>query len=85
MDSLGIRKIPRTRGSAPVKSRCTCHSHGGFLLSPEGDAQQFSLEGLTDSERSVSLDIPVSVSALFEFELNDKLLDEQYRRFHNGS
>ena len=41
--------------------------------------------GLTLNEECVSLDIPVSVSALIEIEISDSFLDEQYRRFHNGS
>ncbi len=68
------------------KTSCGCHSHNGFQLKPlKGFAQQYSLEGLTPTGDSVSVDIPVSVSALFEFELNDSQLEEQYRRFINGS
>ena len=69
------------------------HSRNGFLTE-RGYAElaqrrlvfgdQLSL-GLTSDEVSVSLDLPVSVSALFEFELNDRLLEEQYQRFINGS
>ncbi len=62
------------------------HSRNGFLTvrGYAENAQQTSLEGLTLSERCVSLDMPVSVSALFEFELDDNALDEQYRRFQSG-
>ena len=64
---------------------CTCHSHNGFLV---GSGQSEQLESsvlLTEDERSVSLDLPVSVSALFEFELTESQLEEQHRRFLNGS
>ena len=72
-----------------MKSRCNCHSHNGFLLRPseEGLAQQTSLEGLTDFERSVKVDIPSSVSASMGPSLHwdDELIDQQYRRFNHGS
>ena len=71
---------------------CKCHSHNGFVLgrSPEGLAQR-ELEragDLTRSDKGVSLDMVGSVSALVDVEgshvFDDQLLDNQYRRFHNG-
>ena len=45
--------------------------------------------GLTQDDLAVNLDKVVSVSALVEVEgshvFDEKLIDEQYRRFHNGS
>jgi len=66
------------------------HSRNGFLTSRglREVAQQTSLEGLTDFERCVRVDIPVSVSGLVEVEgadWADDLLEDQYRRFLNGS
>ncbi len=74
-----------------MKRSCGCYSHNGLLLSPEGLAQrspgarELRSTGLTDSDFFAILDLPVSVSALLEFEFSDELLEEQYRRFHNGS
>ena len=73
--------------------RCGCHSHGGFILSPEGLAQRerqldvFRSVPLTEDAGSVTLDIVGSVSAseLPELVFDDALLEEQHRRFHNGS
>ena len=63
-------------------------SRNGFLTR-EGHrvAQQHSLEGLLPRVVSVIVDIPGSVSALVEVEDHwvDEVIDEQYRRFHNGS
>ncbi len=69
-----------------MKRSCGCHSHNGFRLSPEGLAQQTSLEGLTPMSEADSIDSPVSVSALpVSPDWNDALIEEQYRRFHSGS
>ena len=65
--------------------RCGCHSHNGFLLEPEGLAEQTSLEGLTPMSDCVRVDVQGSVSALIEVEVSDAEVDEQYRRFLNGS
>ena len=72
--------------------KCSCLSHNGFLTSA-GFAevvQQTSLEGLRPLGDSVIVDIPGSVSGLRRDEdlfvdVSDKLLSEQYARFHNGS
>ena len=73
-------------------TECGCHSHNGLLTSRGREvAQRFSLEGLhlRDGVDSRALDEYLdrvgSVSASIEFEFNDSLLEEQYRRFHNGS
>ena len=67
------------------------HSRNGFLTAKglEEAAQRFSLEGLDSRDVQEYVDIPVSVSGL-ELERNihvfdDHLLDQQYRRFRNGS
>ncbi len=72
--------------------KCGCHSHNGMLLSPEGLAQRerqldaFPEVGLTGDALSVSLDLPGSVSASeLELIFDDHLLDQQHRRFLNGS
>ena len=69
-------------------AECRCLSHNGFLTSRGREvAQQLSLEGLTPLSDSVRVDIPVSVSASMGplLHWDDALLEEQYRRFHNGS
>jgi len=73
---------------------CSCHSHNGFQL--EGGeaelAEQTSLEGLTPMSEADRVDKVGSVSALVEGEGSirhcwpeDEVLEEQHRRFHNGS
>jgi len=70
---------------------CECRSHNGFLTAKglAETAQQNSLEGLAPRGELGYLDKVGSVSALVEVEgapwLCDPLLDEQYRRFLNGS
>ncbi len=74
-------------------SRCRCHSHGGFLTRRGyAEVEQRSLEGLevrrVDKSRvQCYLDSQGSVSGSPEsiLTLDDAGLDEQYRRFHNGS
>ncbi len=76
-------------------SDCSCSSHGGFLTAKglEEAAQreyaQIDLPGmgLTPREFAVRLDRVDSVSGLIlpSLDFDDALLDEQYRRFHNGS
>jgi len=66
------------------------HSRNGFLTRKGiRVAQQFSLEGLTPNERSATIDTVGSVSGLRRDEaflvLDDEQLDQQYRRFLNGS
>ncbi len=70
-------------------ANCSCSSHGGFLTAKglEEAAQRFSLEGLAPRGDHAYLDKVDSVSALAEAEVpfDHELLDEQYRRFLNGS
>jgi len=67
------------------------HARNGFLTAKglEEAAQRFSLEGLASRDVRAYVDSPVSVSGLeLERDLHvfdDDLLDQQYRRFHNGS
>ena len=80
--------IRRTPGLALVSKRtCGCHSHNGFLLSPEGLAQrELELPGVDGMELSRYLDIDRSVSGPQEtLSWDDALLEDQYRRFLNGS
>ncbi len=69
---------------------CGCHSHNGFVSSPEGLAQRRpeSLE-LAGRVASRYLDKVGSVSGLRRDEalnvFDDGLIDEQHRRFLNGS
>ncbi len=71
-------------------TRCTCHSHNGFLTARgRAVAQQSSLEGLTPLSECVSVDRSASVSALFEVE-EDHVYDENHVELnqgliHNGS
>ncbi len=75
-----------------MRSRsCGCHSHNGLMLSPEGLAQrELGLDGVDNMTPLKHLDSKVSVSGL-ELERNfyenmlDSDIDEQARRFHNGS
>ena len=69
---------------------CNCHSHDGFLLSPEGLAQrELSLDVepevhtrvLGTGKGSVSGLVSVEVSHVFD----DDLIDQQYRRFTHGT
>jgi len=74
------------------RTGCSCHSHSGFLTARGIRAvAQRSLEGLEVDAMAVPLylDKVGSVSGL-ELErdyhvFDDQLLDQQYRRFHNGS
>ena len=69
---------------------CGCRSHGTFLTAKglEEAAQRYSLEGLAPRGEGEYVDRVGSVSALVEGEgtlwLDDQLLEEQHRRFHNG-
>ena len=69
---------------------CGCHSHNGFRLSPEGLAQR-DREGpeLAGVIAKRYLDKVGSVSGLelerINLELGDEEIEEQYRRFLNGS
>ncbi len=70
--------------------KCRCHSHGGLLLGSQLDllrpTARAEEEGLTLDELHVSLDILGSVSASeLDLIFDDVIIDQQYRRFHNGS
>ncbi len=68
--------------------KCSCNSHGSFLTAKglkEAAQRESALLEVDAMDASRYLDIPVSVSGLFEFEFNDEILDNQYRRFLNGS
>jgi len=68
--------------------RCGCLNYNGFLTDrgyAEVAQRELELHGVDAMGSSRYLDIPGSVSALLELELPDDLLEEQYRRFHNGS
>ena len=74
---------------------CGCYSHGSFLTAKglkeaekrRGDS--FLFDGVDKRQLSLYLDKVASVSALIEVEdaiwLCDDQLENQYRRFHNGS
>ena len=73
------------------RSSCSCHSHNG-LLTAKGlvEAAQRSRKAaeVDNMDMFGYLDKVGSVSALVEPRepiFVDGLLDEQYRRFHNGS
>ncbi len=74
-------------------SDCGCFAHDGFQLRSDlirSDlAQRTSLEGLAPLGDHVYIDKVGSVSGLeLERDLfvhDDEYLDQQYRRFHNGS
>ncbi len=71
--------------------KCGCHSHNGFQLSPEGLAQRrgYSSETVDMFDDVEYVDKVGSVSGLEQerniFVFDDGLLDQQYRRFLNGS
>ncbi len=73
-------------------AKCSCHSHGTLLTAKglEEAAQRLSLEGLAPRGDSAYVDRVGSVSALdgdgdlFAF-CSDAHLEEQHRRFLNGS
>jgi len=70
-------------------TKCRCLSHNGFLTERGYAelAQRNSLEGLAPLGGTEYVDSRVSVSALVEGEdvFDHELLDQQYRRFLNGS
>ena len=69
---------------------CRCHSHNGFLTVRGYEDAQRELEldeGLAVEKISVYIDKVGSVSAS-QFLVSiwdDQVIEEQYRRFHNGS
>ena len=73
-------------------SDCSCRSHGSFLTAKGlEEAEQrrgdtFEFDGVDKRQLSLYLDSTVSVRGLRRDEaLCDYQLDEQYRRFLNGS
>ena len=66
---------------------CSCSSHGGFLTRRGYELAR--VYGVDKTEESRYLDKVGSVSAMVEVEefhvWDDQVLDQQYRRFHNGS
>ncbi len=69
-------------------SKCTCHSHNGFQLSPEGLAQRsLELDEVDAMAPELHLDRVGSVSASTETlpVWDDDVIDQQDRRFHHGS
>ena len=74
---------------------CTCHSHSGFLTKAgyafvaqqKADSERLFLDGVDPSEDQLYLDKVVSVSAssLSVLHWDDALIEDQYRRFLNGS
>ncbi len=70
---------------------CECYSHNGFLTSRgfRDVAQRMSLEGLEPlGDIGVGGTGRGSMSGLDRLEahwVDDAKIDEQYRRFHNGS
>jgi len=70
-------------------AKCSCRSHGTFLTA-KGLAeaeQRYSLEGLAsrDSGEYVDRVGSVSASTVALIHWDDGVLDQQYRRFLNGS
>ena len=74
-----------------MKARtCGCHSHGGFLLSPEGlEQRELGFEEyLAAGVTPVYIDSVGSVSGVITVDhliFDDAVLEEQHRRFNNGS
>ncbi len=69
---------------------CSCSSHSGFLTA-KGLKEAAQREGnrpeVDAMETSLYLDKVGSVSGIdqLDFIFDDCLLEDQYRRFHNGS
>ena len=70
-------------------TKCSCHAHNGFLTAKgleEAAQRERMLPGVADMALSQYLDKEVSVSGMLQDEIWDaSLIEEQYRRFHNGS
>ncbi len=70
---------------------CGCHSHNGFVLSSSScldelaQRESFRPVGVDMEPSQLYLDLPVSVSAPELLWSCDEMLDQQYRRFLNGS
>jgi len=75
--------------------KCSCNSHGTFLTAKglaEAAQREFELASIFDvgidrDEEVQYLDKVGSVSGSTRFasHWDDALIDQQYRRFHNGS
>ena len=69
--------------------KCNCSSYNGFLTVrgyAEHAQRELELDALDAMDTRLYLDSRVSVSAMAEAEdMCDHMLDEQYRRFHNGT
>ncbi len=73
--------------------RCSCHSHGSFLTAKGlKEAEQrrgdtFEFDGVDKRQLSLYLDKVVSMSGsgVPDSHWDDALLEEQHRRFLNGS
>ncbi len=78
-------------GSSEGLMDCSCSSHGGFLTAKglkEAAQRELQLDAVDSMDTRLYLDKVGSVSALVEVEgghMCDQLIDEQYRRFLNGS
>jgi len=74
-----------------MSKKCNCSAHGGFLTAKglEEAAQRggYSHETIDMFERNGYLDIVGSVSGSppSEAHWDDALIEEQHRRFHNGT
>ncbi len=86
-----FRRIRTTVGIRKVReSPCGCNSHGSFLTAKGREAaaqrelEMFDLDGMA-SERYLDRVGSVSASNGDGDVFVDELLDEQYRRFLNGS
>ncbi len=75
-------------------TECRCHSHNGFVLGEPRSLEGLSIaraeeKGLTPDVDCVRLDLVGSVSGLRRDEtdhvFDDEIVDNQYRRFLNGS
>ncbi len=73
---------------------CSCSAHGSFLTAKgleeaeQRRGEPFLFDGVDKRQLSLYLDRVASVSALPGPEVHwpcAHLLEEQYRRFHNGS
>ena len=73
--------------------KCECLSHNGFLTERGyAEVEQRSLEGLESRGVDTGPELQyldkvgsVSGSPLTETHWSDALIEDQYRRFHNGS
>jgi len=69
---------------------CGCNGHGGFLTAKglkEAAQRELELDGVDAMESSDYLDSMGSLSAMTgkEVHWDEAILEDQHRRFHNGS